>query len=43
MNAQIIVVGGGPVGLTFALAASKLRGVDITVLERGPVIAQVDG
>lgn len=40
MNAQIVVVGGGPVGLAFALAASGLRGVDITVLERGPAIAQ---
>ena len=41
MNAQIVVVGGGPVGLAFALAASRshggLRGVDVTVVERGPV------
>ncbi len=34
MNASIVVVGGGPVGLAFALAASRLPGVDVEVIER---------
>ncbi len=39
MAAGMVIVGGGPVGLTLALAASRhggLRGVDVTVVERGP-------
>ena len=34
MNASLIIVGGGPVGLAFALAASRLVNVDVTVVER---------
>ncbi len=31
---RILVVGGGPVGLAFALAASRLRDVEVVVVER---------
>ena len=34
MNASLVVVGGGPVGLAFALAASRLANVDVIVVER---------
>ena len=34
MNKNIVVVGGGPIGLAFALAASALRDVGITLVER---------
>ena len=34
MNASLVIVGGGPVGLAFALAASRLTNVDVTVVER---------
>ena len=34
MNASVVIVGGGPVGLAFACAASRLGGVDVTVVER---------
>ena len=34
MNASLVIVGGGPVGLAFALAASRLANVDVTVVER---------
>ena len=33
----IAVVGGGPVGLAFALAAAQLRNVDVSVIERTAV------
>ena len=36
MNQRIVIVGGGPVGLAFALAASRLKDVDVTVIEKGP-------
>ena len=39
MNASLVIVGGGPVGLAFALAASRLANVDVTVIERSAVIA----
>lgn len=47
MSARIVIVGGGPVGLSFAIAASGLPGVEITVVERaavgqGPLPAQFD-
>ena len=43
MSARLVVVGGGPVGLAFALAASRLANVDVTVVERStaPVPAPV--
>lgn len=34
---SIVVVGGGPVGLSFALAASTLPSIDVTVIERNAV------
>ena len=34
MNAKLVIVGGGPVGLAFALASSRLQGVDVTVVEQ---------
>lgn len=34
MSASIVIVGGGPVGLAAALAASRLANVDVTVVER---------
>ena len=34
MNASLVIVGGGPVGLAFAVAASRLANVDVTVVER---------
>lgn len=34
MNARIVIVGGGPVGLALALATSTLADVDVTVIER---------
>ena len=34
MNARIVIVGGGPVGLSFALAASRLPGAEVVVVER---------
>jgi 2-octaprenyl-6-methoxyphenol hydroxylase len=37
---HIIVAGGGPVGLAFALAALALRDTRVTVIEREPVTAQ---
>lgn len=47
MSAHIVIVGGGPVGLSFAMAASRLPGVEITVIERAaagqpPLSAQYD-
>ena len=39
MSASIVIVGGGPVGLAFALAASRLSNVDVTVVERGATSA----
>ena len=37
MNASLVIVGGGPVGLAFACAASRLANVDVTVVERSAV------
>lgn len=34
MNCRIVVVGGGPVGLSFALSAASLPGASVTVVER---------
>ena len=34
MSASLVIVGGGPVGLAFALAASRLPNVEVTVVER---------
>lgn len=34
MSSRIAVVGGGPVGLAFAIAASRLPGLEVQVLER---------
>ena len=34
MSSRIVVVGGGPVGLAFAIAASRLPGLQLQVLER---------
>ena len=39
MSAGIVVVGGGPVGLAFALAASRLANLDVTVVERSAASA----
>ena len=39
MNASLVIVGGGPVGLAFALAASRLVNVDVTVVERSAALA----
>ena len=33
-NNEIVIVGGGPVGLAFALAAARLRDIKITLVER---------
>lgn len=38
--AAMVIVGGGPVGLALALAASRVRGADVTVIERGPRAAE---
>ncbi len=35
---HIVIVGGGPVGLSFALAAARLPGFDITIIERNPLL-----
>jgi ubiquinone biosynthesis UbiH/UbiF/VisC/COQ6 family hydroxylase len=47
MSARIVIVGGGPVGLSFAIAASRLPNVEVTVVERavsgqGPLPAKFD-
>ncbi|MBL8524200.1 MAG: FAD-dependent monooxygenase [Betaproteobacteria bacterium] len=34
MSARIVIVGGGPVGLSFAIAASRLPGIEVCVIER---------
>ena len=34
MNQRIVIVGGGPVGLAFALAVSRLKDIDVTVIEK---------
>lgn len=34
MTSRIVVVGGGPVGLSFAIAAAQLPGASVTVIER---------
>ncbi len=34
MSSRIVVVGGGPVGLSFAIAAAELPGVSVSVIER---------
>ena len=39
MNANLVVVGGGPVGLAFACAAARLANVDVTVVERSATLA----
>lgn len=39
MNASLVIVGGGPVGMAFALAASRLANVDVTVVERSAALA----
>lgn len=39
MNARLVIVGGGPVGMAFALAASRLANVDVTVVERSAALA----
>ncbi|MEO8101739.1 MAG: FAD-dependent monooxygenase [Betaproteobacteria bacterium] len=39
MSAQLVIVGGGPVGLALARAASTLAGVEVTVIERSPAAA----
>ena len=31
---RIVIIGAGPVGLAFALAVARLRGLDVTVIER---------
>lgn len=38
MNANLLIVGGGPVGLALALAASMLHGISIDVIERGSAV-----
>ncbi len=38
---HIVVVGGGPVGLSFALAASKLPSTDVTLIERNAIAPNV--
>ncbi len=38
---HIFVVGGGPVGLSFALAASKLPSTDVTLIERNAIAPTV--
>jgi ubiquinone biosynthesis UbiH/UbiF/VisC/COQ6 family hydroxylase len=35
LGTRIVVVGGGPVGLAFAIGAARLPGVMVTVIERG--------
>lgn len=40
MSASLVIVGGGPVGLAFALAASSLPNVEVTVVERSTTITQ---
>ncbi len=39
MSARIVIVGGGPVGLAFALAASRLSDVEVSVVERSTAVA----
>lgn len=34
MTAELVIVGGGPVGLSFAIAASHLPNVAVTIIER---------
>ena len=41
MSASLVIVGGGPVGLAFALAASRLPSVDVTVVERSTATALI--
>ena len=41
MSARIVIVGGGPVGLALALATSTLPGVEVSVIERGPAVADI--
>ena len=41
MNSSLVIVGGGPVGLAFALAASRLPNVDVTLVERSAAHAVV--
>ena len=43
MSKKLVIVGGGPVGLAFALAASRLADVDVTLVERNetPTFAPV--
>lgn len=38
-TSEIVVVGAGPVGLAFALGASRLRGARVTVLERQTLVS----
>lgn len=41
MSERIVIVGGGPVGLAFALAAQRLRDVDVTVVERNAAATEL--
>jgi len=41
MSANLVIVGGGPVGLAFALAASRLPSVEVTVVERSTATTPV--
>ncbi len=41
MSAQLVIVGGGPVGLALALAASSLPNIDITVIERASAASDI--
>ena len=37
LSNRIVIIGAGPVGLAFALAAARLPGAEVTVLERRPL------
>ena len=41
MSEKLVIVGGGPVGLVFALAASRLPNVDVTLVERSATTTSI--